>query len=221
VHSPAVDSPGNADGLDASDSDHHSPLERALAIEDPAASTDLGDAQLGWDFPAIDLADLMSSGWQTTTLDALQFPSALEPTSSTVLTIQPQQAISSPYMSIPRQPPFLFGSLTQRPTTGPKTQRTANLILHTLKSYPFMMLHHNTLPPFIHTQKLSSSAAENDGSDDMEPLNNCISLLHMIRSRVPGSRKLFWRNVRMECERFHHEVLPSPSCHTTGRMGLT
>ncbi|KAI5360705.1 hypothetical protein Slin15195_G086210 [Septoria linicola] len=34
----------------------------------------------------------------------------------------------------------------------------------------------------------------------MEPLANCISLVHMIGS-PKGSRKLLWRNVRLECER--------------------
>ncbi|KAJ5833633.1 hypothetical protein N7474_001944 [Penicillium riverlandense] len=39
----------------------------------------------------------------------------------------------------------------------------------------------------------------------MEPLSNCISLVHMISSGTRGSRKLFWRNVRMECERLCSE----------------
>ena len=32
----------------------------------------------------------------------------------------------------------------------------------------------------------------------MEPLNNCISLVHMISGGVRGSRKLFWKVVRLE-----------------------
>ncbi|KAG2170740.1 hypothetical protein VTO58DRAFT_110979 [Aureobasidium pullulans] len=35
----------------------------------------------------------------------------------------------------------------------------------------------------------------------MEPLANCLSLLHMIGGNIRGSRKLFWKNVSMECER--------------------
>ncbi|KAK3295735.1 uncharacterized protein B0H64DRAFT_153062 [Chaetomium fimeti] len=62
-----------------------------------------------------------------------------------------------------------------------------------------MILRHNSLPPFIHARMMASSSAEND---NMEPLNNCIN---MIRSGVPGNRKLFWRNVRMECKRFYQE----------------
>jgi hypothetical protein len=30
--------------------------------------------------------------------------------------------------------------------------------------------------------------------------------VHMISSGVQGSRKLFWKNVRMECERLCEEV---------------
>ena len=65
-----------------------------------------------------------------------------------------------------------------------------------------MMLRHNTLPPFIHSSLLSRDVENND----MEPLNNCISLMHMISSGVQGSRKLFWKNVRLECEHLYEEV---------------
>ncbi|KAK5095426.1 hypothetical protein LTR70_003590 [Exophiala xenobiotica] len=41
----------------------------------------------------------------------------------------------------------------------------------------------------------------------MEPLNNCISLMHMLKSGVQGTRKLFWKNVRLECERLYGECL--------------
>ncbi|SPQ25758.1 7ae919f1-8516-4992-a306-67b5314558d6 [Thermothielavioides terrestris] len=61
------------------------------------------------------------------------------------------------------------------------------------------MLDRNSLPPFIHPRLVAGSGA---AVDEMEPLHNCISLLHMMNSQVPGSRKLFWRNVRAECERF-------------------
>ncbi|KAK8038650.1 hypothetical protein PG993_007061 [Apiospora rasikravindrae] len=38
---------------------------------------------------------------------------------------------------------------------------------------------------------------------DMEPLHNCISLMQMLNTGLQGSRKLFWRNVRQECERLY------------------
>ncbi|KAF2420126.1 hypothetical protein EJ08DRAFT_31223 [Tothia fuscella] len=100
--------------------------------------------------------------------------------------------------SIPTIPSSNVRSLIPRPKlrTG-AALRTANLILSTLKSYPFMMMRHNSLPPFIHPQMLFSQGE----SLQVEPLTNCISLVNMISSGIQGSRKLFWKNVRLECER--------------------
>ncbi|KAL1841425.1 hypothetical protein VTK73DRAFT_3484 [Phialemonium thermophilum] len=84
-----------------------------------------------------------------------------------------------------------------------RAQRIAKLILHTLKSYPVMLLRHNTLPPFLHPSTIAIAASNADNA--MEPLNNCMSLVHMISSGVRGSRKLFWKNVRLECERLCQE----------------
>ncbi|KFY91853.1 hypothetical protein V498_05290, partial [Pseudogymnoascus sp. VKM F-4517 (FW-2822)] len=58
-----------------------------------------------------------------------------------------------------------------------------------------------SLPPFIHPRLISSEAENNH----MEPLTNCICLVHMISSGIRGSRKLFWKNVQMECERMCEE----------------
>jgi hypothetical protein len=69
-------------------------------------------------------------------------------------------------------------------------------MFYTLKSYP-LMLRQNTLPPFIHPSYVSFTG---EGAA-AEPLENCITLMHMMASGVQGSRKLFWRNVRQECER--------------------
>ncbi|KAL2131223.1 hypothetical protein VTI74DRAFT_5400 [Chaetomium olivicolor] len=198
------------------------PLDSALAISDPVASRSPADVYVGWDDPTIDLADFMHPrmngdadmmspalstslvcDW-TPSFAAVSPPMARDSTSSAVQTVQPDHAVPSPVLSpvlsLPKQPSHIIGSaLIQRPKPEARTQRTASLILHALKSFPLMMMRHNALPPFIHPHMMSQSVIENDV---MEPLNNCISLLHMLSSRVTGSRKLFWRNVRMECERF-------------------
>lgn len=62
-----------------------------------------------------------------------------------------------------------------------------------------MMMRDNALPPFIHPQMASSDTGS-------ESLHNCISLMHLHNSGLPGSRKLFWRNVRQECERLSKHV---------------
>lgn len=113
--------------------------------------------------------------------------------------------------SIPQQlPSHTLRSLFQRPRQDPSTQRISKLILHTLKSYPQMVIRHGTLPPYIHACTLSL-----DGENGrMEPLNNCISLVRMLGSGARSSYKLFWKNVRLECERWCSEV-----CSTEEKRG--
>ena len=166
--------------------------------------TNLGGVYLEWDNPNIDFTDVLNPH---TINETVQYPS-LEPsplvhnsTFSTDPTVQVQRANSSPNGSIPRQPANILCSMIQRPKMNTGAQRVANLIFHTLRSYP-LMLHHNTLPPFIHPRLISSEFDKKD----MEPLTNCITLVHMISSGVQGSRTLFRKNVRLECERLYGEV---------------
>ena len=105
--------------------------------------------------------------------------------------VQVQPAISSPVVSLST---FTLATnahrtLVPRPKVKTGAQRIAKLMLHTLKSYPIMMLRHDSLPPFIHPHLLSSNVEHNH----MEPLTNCISLVHMLSSGVHGSRRLFWK----------------------------
>lgn len=112
-----------------------------------------------------------------------------------------EQDMSSLSVSIPMTPGAVR-SMIRRPRTQTAAQRVSNLISHTLKSYPLMLLRSNTLPPFIHPSMITS---ENENAH-MEPLTNCLSLVHMISTGIQTSRKLFWKNVRMECERLSEEV---------------
>jgi len=121
-----------------------------------------------------------------------------------------QPPFPTSYTSIPSQPTFICSTIERRSVAevGPQKHKTANLVLNTLKSYPLMMLRRDNLPPFVHPHLMAMHAVTDAENNDMEPLNNCISLLHMVNSGVTGSRKLFWRNVRMECERFCEIVSP-------------
>ncbi|KFZ09835.1 hypothetical protein V502_08445 [Pseudogymnoascus sp. VKM F-4520 (FW-2644)] len=179
--------------------------DSAPVISDPIFA-DIGGDYLDWDDPQIDFAGFLNP---QSNVGTVQYP-PLGPSSSahhwipsTNQTLHIPQAILSPYMSIPKQPTTAFRSLIRRPKVSAGAQRTANLILHTLKSYPLMMLRHGSLPPFIHPRLISSEAENNH----MEPLTNCICLVHMISSGIRGSRKLFWKNVQMECERMCEEIL--------------
>ncbi|KAK8087328.1 hypothetical protein PG994_002302, partial [Apiospora phragmitis] len=102
-------------------------------------------------------------------------------------------------------------SLIRRPKMKTGAQRIASLICHTLKSYPLMMMRDNALPPFIHP----IMANPGPEAPDMESLKNCISLMQLLKPELQGNRRLFWRNVRQECERLYkmsaelnpHEVI--------------
>ncbi|RAH69825.1 uncharacterized protein BO66DRAFT_375014 [Aspergillus aculeatinus CBS 121060] len=112
-----------------------------------------------------------------------------------------EQKQLTPSLWVPMAPAQNIRSLLQRPRLNVGAQRSANLILHTLRSYPQMMLRDSILPPFIHPHLIRLDAK----SEDMEPLTNCISLVHMTSGPVRGNRKLFWKNVHWECERLHAE----------------
>ena len=179
-------------------------MDSALVTPD-LEFADLGREYLDWMNPDIEFADFL--GPQAID-EIVQHPSVGSPslvrqsTPWTDQTVHTHQAMSSSDISIPRPPTNNHRSLIRRPKMQTGAQRIANLILHNLKSYPLMMLHHNNLPPFIHPFLISSKIENNA----MEPLTNCISLVHMISSGTQGSRKLFWKNVRLECERLFEEV---------------
>jgi hypothetical protein len=106
-------------------------------------------------------------------------------------------------MSVPPAPNIYNPrSFISRPERDPGQHRIVNLVLQTLKSCPLMIVHHNTLPPLIHPCFVDFRA----GGENPESLENCLSLMHMLRSKVRSSIKLFWKNVRWECERMREQV---------------
>ena len=187
--------------VEGSQSASNNSLDTELAISDPEFAN-LGGDYLDWCNTDMDFTDFLNPQADDETVQypssgPLSFVRKLVPS-----TDQVQQYMSSPNVSIMMPPTSKIRSLIQRPKMQTGGQRIANLILHTLKSYPLMMLRHNALPPFVHPRLLSSDVENNQ----MEPLSNCISLVHMISSGVQGSRKLFWKNVGLECERLCGEV---------------
>lgn len=197
---PNVDNPG------AAGHDDNLLVNAALDISD-GDFADLGPNYLDPDLAFDDFftTQTATKGIQDSTLE-LSFLEAGNSTSQNP-DRQTQLAIYSPDVSIPPIPTLAYRSFDQRPRLKSGSQRITNLILHTLKSYPLMMLHDNNLPPFIHPHFALSDDPENS---DVEPLTNCINLVHMRSSRIHGSRKLFWKNVRMECERLCAEVICDP-----------
>ena len=163
---------------------------------------DLGGELLGWDEANMEFGDLLENS-QTNNHQHSPDPMTLVHHSSPSTDHVAQASHNvPPRFTIPLAPSHAVRSLGQRPKRHAGTQRISNLILHTLKSYPLMMLRHNTLPPFIYPGCVSSVIKD----VHLEPLTNCISLVHMMASGVQGSRKLFWKNVGLECERLLEEV---------------
>ena len=158
---------------------------------------------LDWDFPDIDFVDLLDS---QTNQETVQWSRARSPSlarhspSASDQTTQVQRTML-PGTTIPMSPISTLRSLIRRSSMSAGAHRVAHLTYSMLKSYP-MMLQQNDLPPFIHPSLVSSDP----GNHDMEPLTNCMSLILMIRGGVRGNRKLFWRNVRQDCERLCAEV---------------
>ncbi|KAI5206838.1 hypothetical protein E4T39_02245 [Aureobasidium subglaciale] len=150
------------------------------------------DYGIGWDKSVIDFADFLHEQADTTALH--------QSVPRTYLEVSTQH--TPPYgISIPPVPSMCsLRSLVLKPERGPGQQKIVKLVLHTLQSYPLMIMGHDILPPFIHP----ASMAFGDDSD-IEPLANCLSLMHMLGGGIRGSRKLFWRNVRSECERMREQ----------------
>lgn len=159
--------------------------------------------QFDWNNLDIDLDNFLLP--QNNSLDVFPTPRQKSPYLSSI-SLPPGSPIPlprqlMPFSAIPVSPTNSPRSLVRKMNARPGAPRAANMVLHMMKSYSVMMLQQNNLPPFIHPQMFSF----NDDKD-MEPLYNCISLMHMIGRSLPGSRALFWRNVRMECERMKNNV---------------
>ncbi|KAL4785911.1 hypothetical protein BJX76DRAFT_150577 [Aspergillus varians] len=153
-------------------------------------------------------------------------PASSSSSSTLAIQIQSQQPMSSPKISIPSLP-YLPRLLIHRPHLNAGGKRTSTLIMHTLKSYLLMLLRDNALPPFIHPYSVSSfgspsQSPPSNAEDKAEtvpqsnlgyrPLANCIALVQTLgNSSQERSRKPFWANVQVECERLlASDQLPHP-----------
>jgi hypothetical protein len=111
-------------------------------------------------------------------------PSSIQHSSpSTDTGAREDQEPSSLHVFIPTAP-GAARSMIRRQRTGTAAQRVSNLISHTLKSYPLMLLRSNTLPPFIHPSMITPD----DENVHLESLTNCLSLVQMISTGIQTSR---------------------------------
>jgi hypothetical protein len=160
---------------------------------------------IDWNDPSIDFTSFYDPKWsaETTLVSPLEqprtMPAYLTPLltedSLEILTRYPSPSLTALHLDVPR-------SIIKRPKANSGLQRTAILMQQTLKSYLGMILRDGSLPPYIHPHILELEFENND----MESLVNCVSLIQMLKTEARGSRKIFWKSVRIECERFYHDV---------------
>ena len=166
-----------------------------------------GSEDLSWDVMGIDPTELLGTNEQyiyRPSTEPTASPAVTDCTSLNSATDEVhRRTVSFLSTTVSTMPNYTLRSFLQRPSTNGRASISASLIRRILSSYPMMMMtRQDSFPPFIHPHSLSLEQE----STSIEPLTNCMSLLHMAGSRVPGSRKLFWKNVRLECERLCVEV---------------
>jgi hypothetical protein len=92
-------------------------------------------------------------------------------------------------------------SFTQRPAIKSGASTTYMLMLRLLTSYSIMLRDPKSPPPFIHPSFLSDTE-----NKTMESLTTCASLVQMLDSGGIASKRLLWKNIRLECERLQVQV---------------
>ena len=81
---------------------------------------------------------------------------------------------------------------------NPVAQRSANLVLQSLRAFPKKMLSREDPPFFIHSYKHRDTMPE--------PLAVCSRICHMFDTRTPDIFPFLWRTIRTEELRFINEV---------------
>lgn len=183
---------------------------------DATIALDTDVENFNWDIPELGFSDFlnipineedMDENMENLMEDVLPLPDTslirrTTPSADPTIHIPSFAIPTAANLIIPPVPPSDRRSLIPRSNSKAGPQRAVTLILHMLKSYPQMMLRDSTLPPYIHPYFMSPEFSGND----MESLHNCMNLMRMISYSVQGSRKLFWKNVKLECERFIADV---------------
>jgi hypothetical protein len=102
-------------------------------------------------------------------------------------------------------------SLFTRRSQSIGSQLGCGYLLHTLRSYPYLMLS-DTLPPFIHhiyrdfDNTGFPRTTGRTASTLTEPLAICKSIMHMYSSKTKESSAFVWRTIQMELTRLDKEV---------------
>ena len=95
-------------------------------------------------------------------------------------------------------------TLMESPLGRPHALHSADLIIHSLRAFPTMMLRRETFPWFIHPH--SNSLPMSAGAGLPEALCNCISIAQMFISRTNETRPFLHRTIGAEYRRLNLEV---------------
>lgn len=172
------------------------------------------EEEFDWEIPEIDVSgihDLEDQPNRTNLLEPIPPPCSEQSQSLTNFGCQVNSKLHAKSLFIPRMPAYSIRSFSQNPSIKGGTQAATAMLMHRLlTSYPMMMRNPDSLPPFVHPSFLSPVA--NPEKNSFESLNTCMSLMQMVGTHAPGSKKLLWKNVRLECERMQEEVrISAPS----------
>ncbi|KAH7066852.1 hypothetical protein BKA63DRAFT_571251 [Paraphoma chrysanthemicola] len=103
--------------------------------------------------------------------------------------------------SVATMPSYELRSFAEKSKMAGGGQITAKLMVQILTSYPGMLRDPNSPPPFIHHSSMKSLPGCETRAT--ESLSTCTSLMQLLGSGTPGSRRLVWKNIRLECERLY------------------
>ncbi|ROW13655.1 hypothetical protein VPNG_04586 [Cytospora leucostoma] len=98
-----------------------------------------------------------------------------------------------------RDPSSLF---ERRKFSEPEVELTADLALHILRSYPYMMVNRDSVPPFIHPKYQCLSE---DDEANPSPLDAALNLSKTMLHGRRMNKSLIWGLIRIEQERLLNE----------------
>ncbi|KIW67837.1 hypothetical protein PV04_07061 [Phialophora macrospora] len=88
-----------------------------------------------------------------------------------------------------------------------QAQRSADLIVQSLRAFPTMMLRRETLPWFIHPQsQLMSKSGSGAAAALPDAISTCMGIAQIFIARTPETKPFLWRIIRGEYRRLLNEM---------------
>jgi hypothetical protein len=108
--------------------------------------------------------------------------------------------------SVSTMPPHPMQYFTGASVYEGRARVTAAMMKRILTAYPTMMRNRGPPPPFIHSSFFTNEMTTY--RKPLEALATCEGLMQLLNSSDgnDASRRLVWKNIRMECERVHVNV---------------